>query len=123
MNKKITLIVPLVILLAACGSGSDINSDQNTSDDKAQKITKKEIVQSRMEHSKKMEKNTTPSYKSVLLNNQKFKLLTQEVTKGGKVFNFSTKENGVIKGSIVVVTKNFISIPAVDSKKIAKDTY
>lgn len=116
MNKKMTVIIPLTILLMACGS----NSDQTPPDDKT---TKEKILQSKMAPLKKITNGSTPIQKYVHLNNQKFKLLTQEVMMGGKIFNLSTQEKGTIKGSIVVVTESFISIPVVGSKKIAKDTF
>jgi len=116
MNKKIMVMAPLVILLAACGSNSDKTSSNN-------KATKEKILESKMTPPKKIINGSIPVQKYVHLNNQKFKLLTQEVMIAGRVFNLSTQEKGIIKGSIVVVTKSFTSIPAVSSKKIAKDTF
>jgi len=114
MSKKLIMIAPLVILLVACGSTGETTS----SDDKIIKTAKRKVIQL------KNLKNESTSIKQVIyLNNQKFKLLTQEVIIGGKVFNLLTKEEGTIRGSIVVVTENFTSILAVDSKKIAKDTF
>jgi hypothetical protein len=84
--------------------------------------SKKDLAKKALEGIK-LQSNT----KSILINEQKFELLSEELLKGAKVYNFLMSQAGIVKGTFVVITSNVDRLSHFDNtveiNEIAKSTY
>lgn len=64
---------------------------------------------------------------NILLNKQKFELISEKLIKGAKVFNLTLSEPGTVKGTFVVISNNAEKLTSFDStaeiNEIEKNTY
>jgi len=138
--RKAYVIVLLVIFLMACSDQKEKGSKQST-----EKIAVVEEKVAVAEEQVKAVKNKTQSEfkvveptiklsteqqvkgKYIALNNEKFELLSDQFIKGAKVFNVLMAEQGLIRGTFIVIIKEDKSIEQLsgvkNTVKIAKDTY
>lgn len=121
MKHQLILTLIFISLLSACNSKADEESGQIDNVEKTSIKQHNNDVEFPIQPIKKKLTNTVQKGKSIWINKQKFKLLSDEIMKGAKVYNLSIKQVGVIKGTIVVVTKSSTSL--VNAKKIAKNTF
>jgi hypothetical protein len=74
-----------------------------------------------------LNKTLVEQNKNIAINNEKFKLQSEELVKGAKVYNYLMSQSGKVKGTFVIVTESseeFLSYKDTDKiTKIAKQTY
>jgi len=121
MKQHLILTLIFISLLSACNSKADEETKQIDNVEIPPIKQHNNDIELPIQPIKKKLTNTVNNGKSIWMNRQKFKLLSDEITKGAKVYNLSIKEIGIIKGTIVVVTKPLTSL--VGAKKIAKNTF
>jgi hypothetical protein len=92
-------------------------------------VVKNEIIKQANKESGKLvfEKIKLKKYNNMMINNQKFELLSDKLIKGAKVFNLQMSQPGIVKGTFVVVVNNGNKLSHFDHtaklNKIAKNTY
>lgn len=134
-------LITLLTLISACNAHKDPLTDASTKQESdkihsspppATEVIKKtsttlkntsptdiEVLLAKREGILKQQNNA----RNIRLNNEKFKLLSPNVTQGAKVYNILMKEFGIIKGSIIVVTIDSALPLTIKGSKIAKQTY
>lgn len=138
---KMFFLITLVTLISACNAHKDPLADTPTKQENNKTHSSPPSTTEVMKKTPTTLKNTSPTdievllakregvlkqqngTRSIHLNNEKFKLLSAEVTQGAKVYNILMKELGTIKGSIIVVTVDSALPLTIKGSKIAKQTY
>lgn len=130
MNKYLIALV-ISIFSIACSKQADtkVNSDLVQAEKPQQLSEREEPVENELNDNKTIKRlsDTIPAKeKKVVLNGEFFKIENSlELIEGSQVFNMAMAQYGVIKGSVVIVTKLDVSALTPDSKSevIAANTY
>lgn len=129
--KKYLIALVISGFSIACSKQADtkVNSDLKQAE-KPQQLSEREApVENKLTDNKTIKRlsDTLPTKeKKVVLNGEFFKVENPlGLIKGSQVFNMAMAQYGVIKGSVVIVTKLDVSALTPDSKSevIASDTY
>jgi len=134
MKNELLIISTLLVALTACNENKDNkdNTIENTTADTAPIVTQtpdtkivtieaSALEEKLIKRGQVIEKMNAS--KTLRINNQEFKLLSEVFQKGAKVFNTHLKEPGTVKGTIVVVTTEQSLPPTVTGQKIAANTF
>ena len=140
MYKRLLLTILCSMLLLACTDEQE-NTSENTAEKTAELTTenlalnnedKKDIELLTLTEDKKNKLTDLlkkhGSKQSIILNKEKFTLLSNIFAKGAKVYNIAMGESGLVKGTIVVVSigeviAEDIQYPNTEVIKIAKSTF
>ena len=137
MHIKLLLVITALLSIIACSDSTQQNTDESAKElsvetgkpsdlgvnNKTVKIAKGELSKSDIKKAKDQQ-----IARSLLINGEKHRLLSDVLKKGAKVLNINMHEYGMIKGGIVVVVKGDYAFEdelftQVNVSKIANKTF
>jgi hypothetical protein len=145
--RKLSLAALIMVSLTAC-SDTQENKEKNAEEQKIEKkspltehklvkvinkenqstLVKEKVIESEgADLGVKVFERLKAKNNNILLNKQKFELLSDKLIKGAKVFNLVLSEPGIVKGTFVVISNNTEKLTnlvgTVRVDEIEKNTY